>query len=287
VKSCVRDDGPGPTRRRSPRTRTTATTSAREAGRIRVAALPRFAHCASPVVVLRCANASSSAYAMPRCPPSGMALVCRPQRKQSRRPPRAALPCRSRSAMSGGAAVRSGAVRSVAEPSRPPPSRLVICGAVDEPPSRANAADSARLDRRERGGIAQLERVAARRHAEHASVLAPDRRGAVVADSEAGAGDVRWLGKEPCPRFVQARPRVRTAARSSSRSNASNVWSTVYGRIELDGAARDLDSGGVRERRAAAKHAAGRPSGGEDTLYSLAGQMVTARPCAERRRELP
>jgi hypothetical protein len=106
--------------------------------------------------------------------------------------------------MSGGAAVRSGAVRSVAEPSRPPPSRLVICGAVDEPPSRANAADSARLDRRERGGFAQLERVAARRHAEHASVLAPDRRGAVVADSEAGAGDVRWLGKEPCPRFVQA-----------------------------------------------------------------------------------
>jgi hypothetical protein len=57
---------------------------------------------------------------------------------------------------------------------------------------------------RQHGRLAQCERVAARRHAEHAPVLAAELRGAVVADREADTGDVPRLGEEPRPRLVQA-----------------------------------------------------------------------------------
>jgi hypothetical protein len=55
------------------------------------------------------------------------------------------------------------------------------------------------LDRRKHGCLAQCERVAAWRHAEHAPVLAAELRRAVVADREADAGDVPPLGEEEPP----------------------------------------------------------------------------------------
>src|SRR5205807_3234508 len=55
-----------------------------------------------------------------------------------------------------------------------------------------------------RGGLAERDRVAAGRCAEHAAVLAAELGGAVVADRESSAGNVTGFGEEPGPGFVQA-----------------------------------------------------------------------------------
>ena len=57
------------------------------------------------------------------------------------------------------------------------------------------------------GCLAECERVAAGRHAEHAPVFAAELRGAVVADGEADAGDVAgWARSRSLPSLDFPRP---------------------------------------------------------------------------------
>src|SRR5438105_4936719 len=77
-------------------------------------------------------------------------------------------------------------------------------GASTRKRRRPAAASSKPSPLPQRAGLAQSERVAARRRAEHPAVLPAELRWAVVADREADAGDIPRFGDEPCPRLVQA-----------------------------------------------------------------------------------